>query len=114
MTGMGTKLHLIADRTGEFSGSAAEISGKGFSGMKFKVKATTQEDFDRWVETIKQSKDTLDFNTYKKLAEPSENNPTKTYSGVEKNLYNSIIMNYMMPKVTGEKSEMHMMNDMEY
>ena len=37
MTGMQTKRHLMANAIGEFSGAAAEINGKGFSGMKFIV-----------------------------------------------------------------------------
>src|SRR3989344_8743312 len=41
MAGHKTQLHLMADETGEFAGSAAEISGRGFAGMKFSAKATS-------------------------------------------------------------------------
>jgi cytochrome o ubiquinol oxidase subunit 2 len=95
MPGMSTQLHLMADRPGEFNGSAAEISGKGFSGMKFIAKATSQKDFDTWVKSVKQSSNMIDLSKYNKLAEPSENNPVITYASVEKDLYNSIIMKFM-------------------
>jgi cytochrome o ubiquinol oxidase subunit 2 len=49
MAGMSTKLHLIANTTGDFAGSAAEISGKGFSGMRFVARASSQAEFDDWV-----------------------------------------------------------------
>jgi cytochrome o ubiquinol oxidase subunit 2 len=48
MAGMQTKLHLIADRNAEMDGISANYSGAGFTGMKFKAIATTQEDFDAW------------------------------------------------------------------
>lgn len=95
MTGMGTKLHLMADNVGEFKGSAAEISGRGFSGMKFVAKAVTHEEFDRWVQKVKQSPKTLSGAEYEKLAIPSENNTATFYSSSDEGLYNKIIMKYM-------------------
>jgi len=44
MAGMTTKLHLIANENGEFDGISANYSGAGFTGMKFKATATSQED----------------------------------------------------------------------
>jgi heme/copper-type cytochrome/quinol oxidase subunit 2 len=46
MAGMTTKLHLIANENGELDGISANYSGAGFTGMKFKATATSQEDFD--------------------------------------------------------------------
>ena len=48
MAGMQTKLHLIANENAEMDGISANYSGAGFTGMKFKAIATTQEDFDAW------------------------------------------------------------------
>lgn len=55
MAGMQTKLHLIADRNAEMEGISANYSGAGFTGMKFKAIATSQEDFDAWVSEVKKA-----------------------------------------------------------
>lgn len=97
MTGMSTKLNLIADKPGEYQGSAAEINGKGFSGMKFVAKASSQADFDNWVAAVKEKGNVLTFAEYERLAKPSEKNPVITYSSVEENLYNKIMTKFMAP-----------------
>lgn len=97
MAGMETRLHLMADQQGEFDGSAAEISGRGFAGMRFIAKSVSQNEFDTWVTTVKKSPKTLDLKTYKQLAEPSENTPPAFYSSTEDDLYNTIMMQFMAP-----------------
>ena len=67
MAGMTTKLHLIANENGEFDGISANYSGAGFTGMKFKATATSQEDFDKWVAEVKQSPKKLDKAEYLSL-----------------------------------------------
>ena len=97
MAGMETKLHLMADKTGEFQGSSANLSGDGFSGMKFTAKATTQADFDKWVQSAKQSAGKLGMDEYDSLSEPSKDNPPATYSLGQNDLHDKIIMKYMRP-----------------
>ncbi|MEJ0021842.1 MAG: ubiquinol oxidase subunit II [Candidatus Doudnabacteria bacterium] len=97
MAGMSTQLHLMASAPGSFAGSAAEISGQGFSGMKFTAKAVTNSDFDSWVKSVQARRTPLGLAEYNKLAAPSSNNPPAFYSSTDKNLYNNIIMKYMMP-----------------
>ena len=97
MAGMVTHLPLIADSVGEFRGSTAEISGRGFASMRFKAKSVSDSDFDAWVTSVKQSPLTLTFEGYKKLAEPSEDTPPTFYSSTQKGLYNTIIMKFMAP-----------------
>ncbi len=97
MAGMSTQLHLIANETGDFRGSAAEISGRGFAGMKFIARSTSQADFDAWVQSVKQSSTTLSLDEYNNLALPSENNPVAFYASVEDSLYNTIMMKFMAP-----------------
>lgn len=97
MEGMVTKLHLMADAPGEFQGSSAEISGKGFAGMKFVAKSTAQSDFDAWVASVKQSGALLDLDAYNELAKPSENNPPAFYASAAENLHDTIIMKFMAP-----------------
>ncbi len=97
MPGMSTELHLIADEPGEFAGSAAEINGKGFAGMRFVAKATSGNDFNHWAELMKASSQTLDLDSYNILAMPSENNRPSYYSSVEAGLYDRIIQKYLAP-----------------
>jgi cytochrome o ubiquinol oxidase subunit 2 len=82
MAGMQTKLHLIADRNAEMDGISANYSGAGFTGMKFKAIATSQEDFDAWVSEVKQAPEQLEQAEYAALAKPSQNNPVALYSSV--------------------------------
>ena len=97
MTGMETQLHILSDKAGTFNGSAAEISGQGFAGMKFVAEARSTEDFTQWVHSIQQTSKPLDAMSYAQLLKPSENNPAAFYSPVDKNLYNMIMMKYMSP-----------------
>lgn len=117
MAGMGTQLHLMADAPGEFAGSTAEISGRGFAGMKFTAKASSVADFDAWVRVVKGFGNTLDVAEYNKLAKPSENNTVAFYASTEENLFNEIIMKFMVPaSPAGRPSggNMHMPQDMEH
>ncbi|NGX27220.1 MAG: Cytochrome bo(3) ubiquinol oxidase subunit 2 [Chlamydiae bacterium] len=97
MPAMRTKLHLIANETGNFRGASANISGKGFAGMTFTAKSSTQEDFDRWVQKVRQSGKSLTLSEYKQLAEPSEYNPVVLYVLQQKDLFDRIVMKYRAP-----------------
>lgn len=112
MAGMETKVHLMADAPGVYAGSAAEISGKGFAGMKFPAKATTAADFTTWVRSVKTSPRVLDRAEYNRLARPSENTPATFYRTVEPGLYNGIISKYMVP--SGTPQQMEQMEGMEH
>ena len=94
MAGMTTKLHLIANENGEFDGISANYSGAGFTGMKFKATATSQEDFDKWVAEVKQSPKKLDKAEYDALAKPSENNPVALYSEASPDQFQIIVDKY--------------------
>ncbi len=95
MTGMSSQLNLMATETGDFDGSAAEVNGQGFAGMRFGVRSSSGPEYDQWVAQIHQGTTTLTENEYTMLAKPSENNPKTFYAGVDENLYNSIIGKYM-------------------
>ena len=97
MPGMKTKLHLIADETGSFRGSSANLSGRGFAGMRFIAKASSQADFYHWVESIRESADFLNLSEYNRLSEPSENDPVTYYALQKEDLYDWVVMKYMMP-----------------
>lgn len=93
MAGMETKLHLIADEPGTYKGISSNYSGAGFTGMKFNAIATpTEDDFEAWVASVKQSQTSLTSGAYEQLAEPSENNPVTYFSKVDDGLFHNIVM----------------------
>ena len=94
MAGMTTKLHLIANKNADMDGISANYSGAGFTGMKFKAIATSEEDFNAWVAEVKASPKQLDNAEYAALEKPSENNPVELYSTVTPNLFQLIIDKY--------------------
>jgi cytochrome o ubiquinol oxidase subunit II len=97
MSGMSTQLHLMADQTGSFNGSSANISGRGFAGMRFTAKSSSQADFDKWVSDVKKSAGKLSFDQYNQLSQPSEDNQVAFYSRPAANLYDSVMLKYMVP-----------------
>jgi cytochrome o ubiquinol oxidase subunit 2 len=97
MPGMSSQLHLMASKVGSFNGSSANISGKGFAGMTFVAKSTSQSDFDKWIASVKKSPQKLNQATYDEIAKPSEHYPVSYYSTVKDGLYDTVIMKYMMP-----------------
>lgn len=94
MPGMGTLLHLQADRTGSFYGSGANITGKGFADMNFIASAVTQKQFDTWVNGARQHAP-LTMARYEQLAEPSINEDIMLFSNPANDLYATIIHKYM-------------------
>lgn len=97
MSGMSTRLYLMANHIGTYRGSSANISGEGFAGMKFTARSTSEADFDKWASRVKNTGTTLDSNTYEALAKPSTNNTTKYYLLGEADLYDKVILKYTGP-----------------
>jgi len=97
MPGMSTQLHLMANASGSFHGSSANISGTGFAGMAFVARSSSASDFQQWVNSVKHSPSRLDQDTYNKLVAPSQNNPISYYASSEAGLYDNVIMKYMGP-----------------
>lgn len=94
MPKMRTELNLIANEKGDFRGSSANLSGEGFSGMHFISRASSKEDFKKWIESAKKSAESLDFESYNKLAKPSQNDPVQLYQLKDENLFHQIIMKF--------------------
>lgn len=97
MPGMSTQLHLSADQPGNYHGLSSNISGRGFSGMKFIVHASSDVGFEQWIEKVRSSSNPLNLVAYKQLKRPSINNKTTYYSTSSANLYHNIRMQYMTP-----------------
>ncbi len=94
MPAMRTKIHLIADETGEFMGRSSNISGKGFAGMVFMAKASTEREFYQWVQSVKESPKQLGTMQYEELVKPSEYDPAAFYVLTKENLFDYILEKY--------------------
>lgn len=100
MSGMQTKLNLMATEKGDYRGYSANYSGNGFSGMHFVAHVGTTEEFNQWVKSIKKStssSSSLNLDKYNLLMKDSENNPVEYFSSVSPDLYNTVLMKFMMP-----------------
>jgi cytochrome o ubiquinol oxidase subunit 2 len=94
MAGMQTRLHLIANETGEFRGIAANYNGPGFSDMHFKTFSTTPAEFDTWVAKVRRSPQQLDQNSYAELAKPTIAHQVTYFSSVQDRLFLNIVDKY--------------------
>lgn len=97
MAGMQTKLHLMANQVGDYNGRSVSFSGDGFANMTFIARATTEDAFNQWVKSVKQSPDHLTMDAYNQLALPSKDGSVQYFSTVANNLFNAVIMKFMMP-----------------
>ncbi|QWW71346.1 ubiquinol oxidase subunit II [Rhizobium sp. WYJ-E13] len=91
MSGMTTRLHMLANRQGQFQGLSAQFSGDGFSGMRFNVDAVETAEFDGWISSVRQGGRALDAAGYAELARPSPNVQPVTFGNVASGLFDNII-----------------------
>lgn len=94
MTSHNNLLNLMAEIPGDYPGSSAEINGAGFAGMRFTTRASSNEDFERWVNLTKMSPNILDSKEYENLLMPSEEHPVTLYSSFKENLFSEILLKY--------------------
>jgi cytochrome o ubiquinol oxidase subunit II len=90
MSGMVTRLHLLADHAGTYRGMSANYSGAGFSDMYFNVDAVPAEKFAQWAAATRNAGPVLDAQSYAELAKPSQAVAPFTYRGVTPDLFNGI------------------------
>src|SRR5262245_17888305 len=97
MNGMVTQLHLKADKPGEYFGLSTQLSGDGFSGMKFSVRAVPHEAFAQWVAAARQSEPALDRASYAVLSQQSQDVRPFTYRAVDPTLFDAIVTQQIPP-----------------
>jgi cytochrome o ubiquinol oxidase subunit 2 len=95
MAGMKTELHLVANEPGSFFGCSANLSGEGFAGMTFTLKADSDSSFDGWVNQTQGNSPFLDRAVYEKLALPSSYNKEASYKLSNDDLFEYIVMKPM-------------------
>lgn len=99
MTGMVTQLHIEADQAGDYAGSPAEMSGDGFSGMDFTVKAVSAQEYAAWQTATTHTSNTLNYSDYLQLAQPSSYVSPQLYKLPDSSLFLTIVMQFMTPGV---------------
>lgn len=95
MAGMQTKLHLIANHTGDYLGMSAAYSGAGFSDMKFKARVVDRATFDQWVKQAQASPSTLDADMLRKIEQPGTGVPIAVFANVTPGMFDGIVGKYM-------------------
>lgn len=114
MAGMTTQLHISADTPGDYRGVSANISGEGFADMKFTARASSSAEFTNWVKTTKASSKKLDAAEYATLRQQTIAHPVTYYQLSDRNLYDTIVMKYMMPTESDKSTDSTMdMKDMD-
>jgi cytochrome o ubiquinol oxidase subunit 2 len=97
MNGMVTQLWLQADHPGSYYGLSTQFSGDGFPDMHFTVRATSADDFQRWIATARQAGPALDRAGYTELAQQSQNVAPFTYRTVEPDLFHAVATQAIPP-----------------
>jgi len=95
MAGMQTRLHLLADKPGKYAGHNQQFTGRGYPDMHFTANAVSHEEFQSWVQQIRQSPEKLDPDRYEKLAKPTAGYyPVTYFSSVTPDLFEYILRKY--------------------
>jgi cytochrome o ubiquinol oxidase subunit 2 len=94
MSGMAMTLFLQADEQGSYFGTGANFTGKDFAQMTFQVDATTEEDYNAWVQEVKNTAPALTMEGFEKLTEPSTSE-TQLFSSFPEGLFDKIVTQYV-------------------
>jgi cytochrome o ubiquinol oxidase subunit 2 len=92
MSGMATRLNLLADQPGTYPGLSAQFSGAGFSDMRFDTVALAKEAFEDWVKSTRAAGGSLNADAYAKLARPSSAVAPMTYGDVTPGLFETLAL----------------------
>lgn len=93
MSGMSMTLYLQADEQGDYMGTGANFTGKEFAKMFFNAKATSQEDFDQWVNQVKHTSPELTLDGYKELTKQGTSD-VRYFSTFPEGLYEMTVTKY--------------------
>lgn len=91
MPSMQTQLNAVINKPGEFEGFSSNYSGAGFSDMRFKFHALSNDDFDAWVKKVKTGGEALKRPDYLTLEKPSIKDPVRYFGTVDGTLYHAIL-----------------------
>ncbi|MEM7074984.1 MAG: ubiquinol oxidase subunit II [Pseudomonadota bacterium] len=87
MAGMETRLNLRADEIGKTQGRNMQFTGAGFPGQTFEALSLSQDDFDAWVGTARDTGTPLDDASFEKVSAPSSDAPVQYFSTVPQGFF---------------------------
>lgn len=97
MPGMATQLNLLAERPGHYRGMSAQISGDGFSDMRFFADAMRPDEYARWLRETRAGGPPLDAAAYALLATPGSVAAPRTYASVSPGLFDTVLCGRACP-----------------
>lgn len=91
MPAMETELNAVINEPGVYEGFSANYSGLGFTYMQFNFHGLAADEFDTWVQKVKDGGVELDRATMLKLNQPSIKHPITYYDSVDPELWDAIV-----------------------
>jgi cytochrome o ubiquinol oxidase subunit 2 len=95
LTGMRTRLHLVAGEAGIYHGLDTQYNGDGFSDMYFEVHVVEPTEMQNWINEVKKSENILTTDSYKELLNPTIGDKPKLFGSVTSNIFDDVIHTYM-------------------
>lgn len=95
MSGMATKLHVMANTAGTYDGMTANLSGHGYADMRFKVYSVKQADYELWARDALGTHETLSKDVYDELVPNQPHQAEKTFRLSRPDLFDEVIKKYM-------------------
>ncbi|MBP9852955.1 MAG: cytochrome o ubiquinol oxidase subunit [Patescibacteria group bacterium] len=95
MAGMSTKLHVDANKIGIYEGVNSNITGKGYSDMRFKAKVMSSQSYEDWLTRAANSDKVLSATTLTNLRKETVANPVTYFALQKKDVYKTIEGQYM-------------------
>ena len=111
MPAMQTELQAVINEPGDYYGISGNYSGEGYSDMRFRFHGLSQNEFDQWIANARSSGSALTSASYKKLAEPSIDDPVRRFATVEPDLYHRILNLCVDPQKICVDKMMHATQD---
>lgn len=99
MAGMKTDLHAVINKLGDYKGFSANLSGDGFTDMRFRFLGQNEADFLKWVDKVRSEGDDLTPEAYLALTEPTRNGPVRYYADFAPDLFYKIVLRCVDPGV---------------
>ena len=97
MPSLETKLHAVVNRPGNYWGMSAHYSGAGFSHMRFRFFARSEQGFDDWVARVRAGGGALDRATYLKLERPSEKVAAMRFAAADPRVFDLVVNQCVHP-----------------
>ncbi len=109
MSGMSSKLHLVGNEIGDYEGLSANISGEGFSDMRFVASVTDNNDYKQWINGSLSNSGEFGIREYDQLSTPSVKSVQQQFVLADKNIYQNVLARYQSPQHEGvnKREEYH-------